>query len=138
MRQKLNSILIIALGSLISACDIGQFTQSKELDDYVISVTNDPSVIVAGQSVKVYATLRSRQKGVTGCQVSVKRSKANIEEESASQPIMMPEGGRSGIYYAKSIVFPETGDWLLDFHIDCGGRKRDVSFPYVVSTGSSQ
>ena len=118
---------------LVMGCDIGQFTQSKELDDYIISVTNDPNPIVVGQSVKVYATLRSRQSGVTGCRTTVKKVHAHKGEGEASQPIDMPEGGRSGIYHAKSVIFPESGDWQLVFNINCAGREREVSFPYVVS-----
>lgn len=128
--------LTLCMVLMVAGCDIGQFTQTKELDDYIISVTNDPNPITVGQSVKVYATLRSRQSGVTGCRVSVKQVQSHKEPEEAGEAINMPEGGRSGIYYAKSVIFPERGDWKLIFNINCAGREREVTFPYVVSASN--
>lgn len=131
MKDKMRFLVMLFTLVIVAGCDLGQFTQSKEFKDYVISVTHDPHPIIINQPVKLYATLRRGQSGVSECRVSLKTAKAHSDQMSES--VNMPEGGRSGIYHAKGIVFNETGDWEFIVNVNCAGRERDIHFPVVVS-----
>jgi len=127
--RNIGSLLL--LGSL-AACDIGQFTQTQETKEFVISITNDPHPIKVGESVKVYATLRRDRRGVSGCKIQFRQSILEGKDEVDYVWIDMPEGGVSGIYQGRSEPFPVKGDWILEFRVNCTGMERILRFPYQV------
>jgi hypothetical protein len=132
MTHKILRLFAVFIVIAAGGCDIGQFTQSQEFDDYVISVTHDPHPVLVAQPEKVYVTLRKNRSGISGCRVAFRKSRIHGSDE-VNESVDMPEGGQSGIYHVKNITFPESGDWEMIFDINCAGREREIRFPVVVS-----
>ncbi len=133
MMKKIRNIFVVFVSFMLLGCDLGQFTQSKELDDFVISITNDPHPIIINEPVKFYATLRRAKSGVTGCKTTMSKVVRDGLKSENEEALAMPENSRSGIYMAKNVIFAQPGEWLLTFHVDCAGRKREASFPILVT-----
>lgn len=135
MITNMRFVSAILLALLLSACDIGQFTQTQEFDDYVISLTNDPQPMLAGQPVKLYATMRKDRAAATGCQLVFTKAPHGAKETEREAEVAMPEASRSGIYSAQSVIFSHAGDWDLFVKVNCFGRKREIVFPMAVANG---
>lgn len=122
----------VFLGLVLSAgCEMGQFTQTKETPEFVISVTNDPAHLLVGQSAKFYVTLRHQRNGVSGCKV---RFLPDSLQEGVTPAgwIDMVERNRNGVYSAQSGGFDHAGSREMTFSVDCTGIERVVQFAYDV------
>lgn len=123
-------ICVIAL----IGCDIGQFTQTKTTTEFVISLTNQPHPIIAGQSAKIYLTLRQNRGAASGCRTRMAIAPVHATQASADANWRdVPEQGRSGVYTLKDKLFPEPGDWRIDLIINCTGIDRKVDFTVTVA-----
>lgn len=112
----------------LSACDTGQFTQTKNTTEFVVSMTNRPHPIIAGQPTKIFLTLRKERSGVTGCRARLAVSPTHAEAADDPQWRDVIEEGKAGIYTIKSNFFPAEGDWRIDLLINCTGIDRKVDF----------
>ncbi len=133
-KKNLYIVSILALG-ILSACDLGQFTQSEETPEFVISVTNDPHPLTVASDAKIYATLRKDRRGVSGCRVRFRQYMPSGGHGDKKEVwTEMQEGGSSGIYQAQSQVFSVGGEWELEFTVNCSGKDRVIVFPYYVQS----
>lgn len=135
-------VLTVTVGTFaVVACDIGQFTQTKETPEFVISVTNDPAHLQVGHAAKFYVTLRHERQGVSQCKVRF-RPKPRTEIQNASQQpedwVEMVERSRNGVYAAYSRNFEQTGQWEIEFSVNCSGVERIIQFAYDVERGASE
>lgn len=137
MRWPAISALGCAICASLSSCDIGQFTQTKNTTEFVVSMTHQPHPPLAGQPTKIFLTLRQERQGVSGC-----RARLNVEPFAAADVAAEPawydltEQSRSGVYTIKEKLFPAAGEWRVNLNINCTGIDRKLDFP--VTVGSSQ
>lgn len=127
-----SGIGIVLLGlSLSMGCELGQFTQTKETPEFVISVTNDPAHLQVGKSAKFYVTLRHQRNGVSGCKVRFLPDSPQDGVATAGW-IDMVERNRNGVYSAHTAGFDHAGSREMTFSVDCTGIERVVQFAYDV------
>ena len=117
--------------SLSAGCEMGQFTQTKETPEFVISVTNDPAHLQVGQSAKFYVTLRHERNGVSGCKVRFLPNPPQVGVIPTGW-IDMVERNRNGVYSAHSGGFDQAGSREMTFSVDCTGIERVLQFAYDV------
>lgn len=135
-------VLTATIGMLAAvACDIGQFTQTKETPEFVISVTNDPAHLQVGQAAKFYVTLRHDRQGVSQCKVRFRpkpRAETPNSDPGTEDWVEMVERSRNGVYAAHSRNFDHIGQWELEFSVNCSGIERIIQFAYDVERGASE
>lgn len=125
-------VIIGLIVALLSGCELGQHTQTKQLEDLFISFTVQPERVTATTEADFYATLRKNRQGVTGCKVQGKQYLPELKKAEEAKIFDIPERGFSGVYYTHSQAFPIAGEWNIDLTIVCGEERYQVAFPLPV------
>lgn len=125
---------VVAVVVLLYGCELGQYTQTQETPEFVVSLTLDPYPSPAGTQVKAYATLRENRQGVTGCRVRLQSREAGPEGAAPDEAAWLEaaEQGRIGIYTHQAVFFRNGGDWELLAGVRCRGREHVLVFHYSV------
>lgn len=128
----LSSVAGIATIVQLSACDTGQYTQSKQFDRVHMSVTTKPDPLEVGMDAEVYVTMRLDRSAVNGCRMKFRQYMPGMEMSEDDLFRDLPEQSRSGIYKAKTGEFSMGGDWELEFIFDCHNvlPETKATFPY--------
>jgi hypothetical protein len=129
-------VLLLTVG-FVAGCDlVNQYTQTQETPEYALSLTVDPTPLVANQAMNLYATLRKDRRGVTGCRVRFAPVRAGAAAPGDNAWGMLEEQSASGVYRTRALRFGEAGDWDVHVAIRCSGAERTLVFPlHIASSG---
>lgn len=117
------------------SCDLGQKTQSREVADFIVSLTQKPTQLMIGEPAEFYVTLRKNRSGLTGCLVRYYTYPLPPQAMIASPDNFktIPERGQSGVYSVKGSFFDASGEWEMDLELGCEDAKYHIRFPLAVA-----
>lgn len=136
--------VVAALSFFLIGCDLGQKTQSKEIADFNVSLTQKPTVLSANEPSEFYVTLRKNRTGLSGCAVRYYTYRLTPVQDIAPKPSSsfknLPENGHTGVYWIKGVFFDAPGEWEMDLELGCEDAVYHVKFPLlaVANTTSSR
>lgn len=131
-RSGLAMALVLGLSVSLLSCDIGQKTQTKEVADFSVSLTQKPTILTANEPSEFYATLRKNRSGLSGCAVRYYLYQLTSTQALKPDPSSFknfPEREHSGVYWIKGAFFNAPGEWEMDLELGCEDAVYHVKFP---------
>lgn len=117
--------------SFIVACSAGSKGQTRQVDDYFVTVNSDPEVLEVGSDAEITIHIERDDESVAGCKPRFRQYMPE-HQMSSDQTWHTLEPLEAGLYRGRGTEFTMGGDWELEFQFNCGDGMKALTFPYTL------
>ena len=114
--------------AMLVACSSGDNSQTRQVGDYFVTLSTDPSKLEVGKDAQVTAHIAKADEGVEHCLASFRQYIPTHRMTTDHVRHVMEEDGQ-GIYRGDSSEFAIGGDWELELQFNCGHGVKTLVFP---------
>ena len=125
--QRTTTGVVFGVGMLV-ACSSGDNNQTRQVDDYSVTLTTEPSKLEVGKDARVTAHIARDHQGVQHCRASFRQYIPTHRMTTDHVRHDMEELGQ-GTYRGDSSEFAIGGDWELELRFNCGHGVKTLVFP---------
>lgn len=128
---RMLSRTLCALSVLLSvyACSGNDNAQTRQVDDYFLTVTTDPEKLAVGSDAEITVNIEKDHEGMGGCHPRF-RQYMPAHQMSPDQTWHNLEPLEKGLYRGRGTEFSMGGDWELEFQFNCGDGMKHVVLTY--------
>ena len=123
---------MVAALSLLVACSANDTSQTRQVDEYFLSVSSDPETLMVGSDAEITLHIEKDDESVAGCKPRF-RQYLPAHQMAGDHTWHDLEPHEPGSYRGRGSEFSMGGDWELEFQFNCGDGVKTIVFPYTLT-----
>ena len=123
------TLLTVAMLALIVACSTNDKSQTRQVDDYFLTVSSDPETLEVGHDAEITVHIEKDDESMAGCRPRF-RQYMPTHQTASDHTWHTLEALEPGLYRGRGTEFGVGGDWELEFQFNCGDGMKSIVFPY--------
>ena len=127
--MPLKIVAIVVVVFFAAACSTSNKTQTRQVDDYFLTVNTDPEIPQVGSDAEITVNIAKDDEGMGNCHPRF-RQYMPAHQMSADHTWHNLEALEKGLYRGRGTDFSMGGDWELEFQFNCSDGMKSVVFPY--------
>lgn len=121
--------LLLASALLCAACSSDENAQTRQVDDYFLTLHSDPAKLEVGKDAEFTVNIEKDDEAQGGCRPRF-RQYMPAHPMTTDQSWEAMEPLEKGLYRARGTEFSMGGDWEVELQFNCGDGPRKVTFNY--------
>jgi len=127
--MQAKTLFVVVAMVLVAACSNLGNGQTSQVDDYYLTLVNDPGKLQVGKDAEFTLTIEKDDESRSGCRPQLRQHLPN--HQLSTDHVWHPmESLDSGQYRARSSEFSMGGDWEVEVQFNCGDGVKNATFSY--------